>query len=1107
MNDAPHRTRALRWLTLPCAAGMLLALAANLTQGQDPNQDLGEIKPPGIDVGSQDAFPGEMVVDVKIAGHRDVAKETIRSYIKTRPGRPFDPDVIREDIRRLNRTRMFVNVSTEYQRSDNAVTVIFRVVERPTIHYIKYLGNKKQADRRLEKETKLKVGEPLDPYTVQEALLKLQDYYHRKGLSEVHVTVLEGLKPDDRGVVFLIHEGPVQRVWDVEFIGNTIATDGRLKTQIVSKPPFLMLFGGYVDQNKIDADVQKLVSYYRDLGFRSARVGRELQYDEDRDWLTIVFHIEEGPRSEVDRVVVEGVTKFNLPDITAELKLGRGQYFERFQFEEDIARIQEIYGTAGYIFADVQPEILEHADDSRIDIVYRIDEKQRYRVGRIEVQVRGANPHTHVRTVMNRLSVQPGDIVNIQQIRASERRLKASGLFETAPGQAPQLILQPVSEEFDGQSLASSGSSVRGQSPDPPREVPLQLQPQRVGQPIPTWADQARDRVPRPDPNYRGQSPDGDSAVMYADARWSADGKIPLRWKQATPAHAAPEQIGNGPVIRTVSLRPEMPQQQPPNAPTHGQAPAPWGTSANSNNYNYNNPAPAANAHVAQNNGQPVTRWQSPGNFDPNPNPPRYQDPRYSAPPAFSGSSFAGDTGGGTYPPPANYYNGPPQGNPPQYAPPGGNYGYQPVNPPSNNPFSNGAQNPPGTTVSTGQGPGSTFGPPPVPIPQDAAGVGPQPIPNSGGTVIFPNGGVVSPQQDPLADIVIPVQVTQTGRFNFGVGINSDAGVVGNIVLDETNFDISRYPRSMSEILDGRAFRGAGQHFRAEAVPGSQLQRYLVSFTEPYVFDSLFSFSTSGFFFDRRYDDWDEQRVGGTVAFGYQFQSRPDLSISFSLRGESVNIRNPRIPVAPSVQAMLGDNEIWGAGVQLTHDTRDNAFLPTEGHLWQAGFEQIFGEYDFPRVNTDFRQYVLLHQRPDRSGRHVLALRGRMGITGNQTPAFENYFAGGFSTLRGFDFRGASPVELTSRVGGQFMILTSAEYLFPITADDGLRGVVFIDAGTVEESVKIVGRDFRVAPGVGLRINVPGMGSAPIALDFAWAINKEDTDDTQVFSFFVGFFR
>ena len=49
--------------------------------------------------------------------------------------------------------------------------------------------------------------------------------------------------------------------------------------------------------------------------------------------------------------------------------------------------------------------------------------------------------------------------------------------------------------------------------------------------------------------------------------------------------------------------------------------------------------------------------------------------------------------------------------------------------------------------------------------------------------------------------------------------------------------------------------------------------------------------------------------------------------------------------------------------------------------------------------------------------------------------------------------------------------------------------------------------DFRVSPGFGLRITVPAMGPAPIALDFAFPVLKADTDDTEVFSFFIGLQR
>ena len=64
---------------------------------------------------------------------------------------------------------------------------------------------------------------------------------------------------------------------------------------------------------------------------------------------------------------------------------------------------------------------------------------------------------------------------------------------------------------------------------------------------------------------------------------------------------------------------------------------------------------------------------------------------------------------------------------------------------------------------------------------------------------------------------------------------------------------------------------------------------------------------------------------------------------------------------------------------------------------------------------------------------------------------------------------------------------------------------MFCDFGTVERNVEI--NDFRVAPDVGLRITVPAMGPAPIALDFAYAAKHADFDDRQVFSFSLGFTR
>lgn len=388
-----------------------------------------------------------------------------------------------------------------------------------------------------------------------------------------------------------------------------------------------------------------------------------------------------------------------------------------------------------------------------------------------------------------------------------------------------------------------------------------------------------------------------------------------------------------------------------------------------------------------------------------------------------------------------------------------------------------------------GYGGGTNFGPPPVTLPPTAQ-------PPVGSTLGLPGN---------FADIDAVVEEARTGRLMFGVGVNSSAGVTGQFVIDERNFDITRIPTSFSDFVNGTAFRGAGQGFRLEALPGNQVQRYLVSFTEPYLLDTLISLNVSGFYFNRLYLDWNEQRLGGRLSLGRRLT--PDLSLSAAVRAEQVKIYQPRILGVPELDAALGDNDLYSGRISLTHDTRDVPFAPTQGHLIDLSYEQVFGDYDYPRGQAEWTQYFLIRERPDGSGRHTFSTSLRAGFSGSQTPVFENFFAGGFSTLRGFQFRGASPTSGGVIVGGEFQLLGSLEYKFPLTADDMFKGVFFVDYGTVEEKIEINSEDFRVAPGFGFRINVPMLGPAPLAFDFAFPVARENTDRIQIFSFFFGLGR
>lgn len=413
----------------------------------------------------------------------------------------------------------------------------------------------------------------------------------------------------------------------------------------------------------------------------------------------------------------------------------------------------------------------------------------------------------------------------------------------------------------------------------------------------------------------------------------------------------------------------------------------------------------------------------------------------------------------------------------------------------------------------------AVLAPPPSPAPWGGPPVAASPSDSLAG--LAPNTQPIIPHEpslslaQPSAPTYMPryrdvpvdifVQEGSTGRFMLGGSVNSDLGVMGNITIEERNFDITKLPRRPSDIFNG-AFRGGGQNFRLELVPGNQVQRYTANWTQPNLFGySPFSLSVGGFLFSRFYRDWNEKRLGGRAAIGYEVT--PDLSLTTEIRAEDVDITQPRSLLVPDLNRVLGSNDLYTGRVTMIHSTRDSPFLPTEGHYLEMIYDQGFGEFDFPRGQVNFSRYFLIRERADGTGRQTLTSSWRLGFSGADTPLFENFFAGGFTTLRGFRFRGASPVENDVQVGGRFQFIGSLEYMFPLTADDMIRMVAFVDYGTVERKIEFDWDNFRVAPGLGFRIAVPALGPAPLAFDFAVPVQYSDFDQRQIFAFSVGVTR
>ena len=354
------------------------------------------------------------------------------------------------------------------------------------------------------------------------------------------------------------------------------------------------------------------------------------------------------------------------------------------------------------------------------------------------------------------------------------------------------------------------------------------------------------------------------------------------------------------------------------------------------------------------------------------------------------------------------------------------------------------------------------------------------------------------------ADIATSVDEKPTGSLLFGVGANSYGGISGNVIIHESNFDLFALPKSWRDLFTGQAFRGGAQDLRIELSPGTLINRAVISFRDPYVFDLPVAFGISAYAFQRVYSDYTEGRTGARTSLGKQFGT--SVYADIAARIEDVNFHSYRVPAPASYLAASGHTTLFTLRPSIRYDNRNDAFSPNKGQYVEAAFEQGYGDFTFPKFTIEGRQYIPTGSRADGTGKRFFTLRGYYGITGRDTPVYERFYAGDFRSMRGFSYRGIGPRELGANVGGVMTAIGSLEYQFPLLANDKLQQVVFCDFGTVEPGYSF--STFRAAVGTGLRVYLPPqlLGPLPLAFDIAVPVAKEPGDRTRYFTFFIGAF-
>lgn len=358
-----------------------------------------------------------------------------------------------------------------------------------------------------------------------------------------------------------------------------------------------------------------------------------------------------------------------------------------------------------------------------------------------------------------------------------------------------------------------------------------------------------------------------------------------------------------------------------------------------------------------------------------------------------------------------------------------------------------------------------------------------------------------------LREALVDLEEAQTVDFLVGFGVSTDSGVLGTLTINNRNFDLMDWPRDWGEFFSGQAFRGDGQRLRLQFEPGTELTRFRIDFTEPYLFDRPLRLDLSFYLFERDRGPYVERRAGLAPSISKRFEGGllDAWAVEGAMRLEAIDIDDVEAFSAKDIRAVQGGSTLTSLKASLVRDTTDSRFIPSEGYRFSLSWEQVGalgGDFDFGRPLASFAWFKTL--RTDILDRKsILGVRADAGYTVGDAPVFERFYAGGFGSMRGFDFRGISPRAgvFDDRVGGDFILLAGAEYSVPLYGKN-VRGVTFLDMGTVEEDFEITA--WRVAVGFGLRFTIDIFGGLPFVLDFGFPIAEQDEDDTRVFNFSFG---
>lgn len=393
---------------------------------------------------AQDAADVNTVVSVTVEGNQRIATETYLYYISVKPGAAFDEQQLHDDFRRLWGTGFLNDLKILTEKTPAGIEVIYRVDEKPLVKLVEYTGNKKVSKDDIEKKLQdssitMRLDQPFDPFVAKKITNEIEKLMVEKGLQFGSATYKTESMGGGAKVTFVVDEGPKVRIGTIEFDGNKVFDDGKLRkrmkdtkqngmfTWITRKDDF--------EKEKFGKDMERVQEIYFDNGYVNAKIDEpKIDLYETKGFfggkkkrMKMTIPVEEGKQYKTGEITFEGNTVFTAEQMRPYLELQKGKVFNRSQLRKGLDELQKLYGDQGYIYASLGPVFNPNEEQSTIDVPIQVEENGQFFINRIEFT---GNNYTRDKVIRRELLLQEGDLLRVSRFRESIDRIYRLGFFD-----------------------------------------------------------------------------------------------------------------------------------------------------------------------------------------------------------------------------------------------------------------------------------------------------------------------------------------------------------------------------------------------------------------------------------------------------------------------------------------------------------------------------------------------------------------------------------------------------------------------------------------------------------------------------------------------------